>query len=78
MTRRCAWCGKNVGECCPKCGCIILHPHRHWYFGPWRFECLKCGHNFAPGEGGETHTICSVCLRQAVLKATAPRKEPKC
>jgi ribosomal protein S27AE len=74
MKRICAWCGRNVGESCPLCGCVILDWHRILFIGPWRFSCLKCGHSFKMGEGGETHTICSICLRTAALKAAVPRR----
>jgi len=75
MNRICRWCGKNVGESCPTCGCIILYYHRIWIVGPHRFSCLKCGLTFKRGHGGATHTICSACLRELVEGSITPRKE---
>ena len=74
MTIICAWCGDEMSESCPLCGCRKLmmissmdNPR------PDQFQCSK-GHTFDEGEGGDSHGICNPCLekrRQEVLEKTA-------
>ena len=59
MTRRCAWCGANLGEKCPRCGSVHVSDISQ-QDAAGKFLC-SCGHEFERGEGGTTHGICGDC-----------------
>jgi len=72
MTRRCAWCRKQMGEKCPKCGsdrCAEIAKVR----GKTPvYGCDECRFVFREGQGGITHGMCDSCMREAKARRSSP------